>query len=121
MDIEKIKADREAGISVEWFAAQPNGANGWWIVSTDPEGENCIDESGDGGFEEATANRIASVYKLEDAIIAQDALIKELVEALEISVSTIKWWQVEHECCHGATDYQLAKINNALDKAKAAQ
>lgn len=55
-----------------WFAVQPENANGWWVVSTDVDGYDTIDESGDGGFEEQTAHLIAAapdLYEALDAVI----------------------------------------------------
>ncbi len=43
-----------------WYATRPEHANGWWLVSKDPYGEDSVDESGDGGFNEETAYFIAA-------------------------------------------------------------
>jgi hypothetical protein len=59
---------RVTKITEKWHAVQPEYANGWWIVSTDPEGGDCIDESGDGGFEESTARFIASAPEMAKAL-----------------------------------------------------
>lgn len=42
-----------------WYAVQPEHCNGWWVVSSDEDGLEPIDESGDGGFIKATAEYIA--------------------------------------------------------------
>lgn len=51
-----------------WFATRPEHAHGWWIVSTDQDGDNCVDDSGDGGFEEANARLIAAAPDMLDAL-----------------------------------------------------
>jgi hypothetical protein len=51
-----------------WFAVQPKHANGWWVVSTDPEGCDGVDDSGDGGFEEANARLIAAAPEMLEAL-----------------------------------------------------
>lgn len=66
----------------KWYATQPEWCNGWWIVSTDKLGYENIDESGDGGFSEDTAHRIASLPELE-------ANYKEAVELLNDTESLI--------------------------------
>ena len=51
-----------------WYAVQPAGANGWWVVSKDKEGVECVDESHDGGFKESTARLIAAAPDLLTAL-----------------------------------------------------
>jgi hypothetical protein len=58
-----------------WYAVQPDHCNGWWIVSNDPEGHDCVDDSGDGGFEEHKARFISAAPDMAEIleIIAADA------------------------------------------------
>lgn len=73
----------------QWFAAQPNHTNGWWVISTDPEGNNTVDESGDGGFEEETARFIAAAPDLHRLVLdlaAENKRLRKIIadrEALE--------------------------------------
>ena len=50
-----------------WYAVQPDHAHGWWIVSKDPEGDDCLDASGDGGFDNGDARLIAAAPDLFEA------------------------------------------------------
>lgn len=43
------------------YAAQPESANGWYVLSHDAEGHGHID-SGDGGLEEPDARRLAASW-----------------------------------------------------------
>lgn len=43
------------------YAAQPESANGWYVLAHDAEGHGHID-SGDGGFEEDDARRLAASW-----------------------------------------------------------
>lgn len=61
---------KDAGTLEEWRAEQPHFANGWWVVFTDPDTDATVDESGDGGFDERTARRIARVPQLEAIALA---------------------------------------------------
>lgn len=54
----------------KWYAAQPEEAHGWWVVSRDPEGHDCIDASGDGGFNEPEARLIAAAPEMLEALKA---------------------------------------------------
>jgi len=54
-------------MSERWIAVQPEWAGGWWVVKeadSDPESHDCVDESGDGGFEEKTAKLIAAAPEM---------------------------------------------------------
>ena len=53
----------------QWFAAQPEFAHGWWVVSTDPDGYDTVDESSDGRFQESTARFIAAAPDLLESLI----------------------------------------------------
>lgn len=44
---------------ITFYAVQPEHCNGWWVVSTDEEGYDALDESRDGGYEKETAEYIA--------------------------------------------------------------
>lgn len=46
------------------YAVQPDNTNGWWVVSRDEDGWDCLDESADGGYEQETAKRIALSWNL---------------------------------------------------------
>ncbi len=55
-----------------WFAVRPENCNGWWVVSTDDQGWDTVDKSGDGGFEEATARLIAAAPELLAALVKME-------------------------------------------------
>jgi hypothetical protein len=55
---------------------QPDHANGWWVVSLDPEGDDCIDASGDGGFNEDVARLISAAPDMLEAL-------RKLIDALD--------------------------------------
>lgn len=62
----------------KWFAVQPERCQGWWIVSTHPDGASGhdIDSSGDGGFTEERARLIAAAPEMLKALKhAHDALL----------------------------------------------
>ena len=65
-----------------WFAAQPDHCNGWWIVSADEEGFDCIDDSGDGGFSEANARLISAAPDLLKALEEADEWIGEYISQM---------------------------------------
>jgi len=62
---EAIREDMKVSSCEPWRAEQPHFANGWWVVFTDPDTDGTIDASGDGGFDETTARRIARLPDLE--------------------------------------------------------
>jgi len=62
---EAIRADMKSGTPGPWRAERPDFAGGWWVVFTDPDTGGMIDASGDGGFDEITARRIARLPDLE--------------------------------------------------------
>ena len=70
---DDIRKDAEKGTQ-EWRAEQPHFANGWWVVFTDPDTDATVDQSGDGGFLEHTARRIARVPQLEAIALAAEEL-----------------------------------------------
>ena len=53
-----------------WYAGQPENANGWWVVATDVECHDCVDSSGDGGFDESDARLIAAAPDLKTTLAA---------------------------------------------------
>lgn len=55
-----------------WFSVKPDHCGGWWIVSTDEEGFDSVDESRDGGFEEATARLISAAPELLSALVEME-------------------------------------------------
>jgi hypothetical protein len=59
---------RKTNLKGPWYATQPEECAGWWVVSTDPEGNDSVDESGDGGFEKETAHLIAAAPELYEAL-----------------------------------------------------
>ena len=50
-----------------WFAVQPESANGWWVVSCNEDGSDCVDESGEAEFQ-ANAHLIAAAPDLKTAL-----------------------------------------------------
>ena len=59
---------RKTNLKGPWYAVQPYECAGWWVVATDPEGNDTVDESGDGGFEKETAHLIAAAPELYEAL-----------------------------------------------------
>jgi hypothetical protein len=51
-----------------WYAVQPEHAHGWWIVSTDLDGNDSVDDSGDGGFREGNARLISAAPELLEVV-----------------------------------------------------
>ena len=81
-----IRADMEAGTPGPWRAARPDSANGWWVIFTDADDVGTVDESGDGGFEEVTARRIARLPDLEQGYldkVDENAALRARAEAAE--------------------------------------
>lgn len=74
------------------YAVQPDHAHGWWVVSTDEDGEETIDESNDGGFNQETARRLVACWNacdglstsfLEDAAELRAEPLRDLVKETE--------------------------------------
>ena len=59
---------RKTNLKGPWYAVQPKECAGWFVVATDPEGNDTVDESGDGGFEKETAHLIAAAPDLYNAL-----------------------------------------------------
>jgi len=60
----------------KWFAVQPENCGGWWIVSSDPNGDFSVDDSGDGGFEEDVARLVSAAPEMR-------LFIKDLVDIIK--------------------------------------
>lgn len=88
----------------EWHAAQPDHFGGWWVVSTDEEGFDPIDESADGGFSEAKAKFIAAANP------AQILNLLDRLESLEKERETLRQtWQDAYAAFKGAFDTPVAR------------
>lgn len=87
-----------------WYAVHPDHAHGWWIVSKDLEGDDCLDASGDGGFNEGDARLIAAAPDLLEAL-------EHVIHVIEKSEN---WWI---DCPdRGGLDAEL--IRAAIAKAR---
>ena len=117
MDIEQIKADREAGTPGPWSghnmvhadrgdqmtpeeigeyvanSVRMGDQNRFLFVSGkhDDGGDCDVCHTGNGPRGAANTRRIARVPELEAAVIAQTALIAELFEALEFIENKVSW------------------------------
>lgn len=103
-----------------WYAVQPEHANGWWVVSTDDAGEETIDASGDGGFNEEDARLISA---LPDLIAVAKAY-----EEWEADIILTGDWKAASPMVVGLTQDQLIRLieiqemrNAALTKASMPQ
>ncbi|QDP54179.1 MAG: hypothetical protein GOVbin4685_39 [Prokaryotic dsDNA virus sp.] len=83
---------------------------GPWVVSAKGIGGATVSEDVN------RKNHIACLVNKEDAHLI--AAAPELLEALELALDAIKWWENEHSCCAGATDDSIEKISSAIAKAK---
>jgi hypothetical protein len=82
---------RKTNLKGPWYAVQPYECAGWWVIATDPEGNDTVDESGDGGFEKETAHLIAAApemfellvrYRNETPLAHQPHMIAHLADAI---------------------------------------
>lgn len=123
-DIDQLRKDMDAGTQGDWkWVDDSNLKNVFrvdeyagvaWLNWTE-EINDSFNQYDDGVSvsKEANARRIASVPDLEAAVIAQDALIKELSEALELVIGTYE---------EGGWPSATITISKAIvAKAKAAQ
>lgn len=97
LDIEQIKADREAGTDGPWSAFTDDSAPHTNIVSPSPR-TTCVFSLAGRYKSESDVSRIARVPDLEAGYIAQAERIAELEAALK---------DVRHEICAGPIDDTL--------------
>lgn len=97
---------RKTELTGPWYAVQPEECSGWWVVSTDPEGNDTIDESGDGGFEKETAHLIAAA--------------PDMYEELECARDIFRFYQSHHESKDGTEKaLQNKEIADSIDRVLA--
>lgn len=89
MTDDELRALAEAATPGPWYAAQPEHANGWWVVCLDQDGFDNIDESGDGGFEQSTASFIAAARDAVPRLLAEKAALTAQVAALRYALEYI--------------------------------
>jgi hypothetical protein len=73
---------RKTNLKGPWYAVQPYECAGRWVIATDPEGNDTVDESGDGGFEKETAHLIAAA--------------PEMYAELEAAMNVFRFYQGHH-------------------------
>lgn len=101
---EALRDLAQAIAKKEWHAAKPEHCGGWWVVSTDEEGFDTVDESADGGFSEEKAKFIAA---------ANPARILSLLDRLEAYEKERAFlsaaWQDAYAAFKGAFDTPVAR------------
>ena len=87
--IDRLKAATEGTKPGPWYSVMPDYAHGWWVISSDVDGIDTIDESGDGGFEESTSRFIADARQLVPEAAAKIEELVSLGNALALRLKMV--------------------------------